>query len=532
MANVGNLVASLELKAGQFVSEIRRTNQRLGKFESGMKRTAAVGRTAFRSLAGAIAGVGLARLVGESIRASDQIGKFSDRLKISTEALSELQFAGERSGVAFNQLSIGIQRLERRVAEAAVGTGEARGALQELGIDAQKLVRLQLDNQFEIIAEALSRVEEEADRTRLAMKLFDSEGVALVQIMNDGAAGVQRLREEASRLGATLSQEDAVAAAKANDAITNLNTSFQSLTRQLAINVAPALSLLANFLANNLTNATRVAAQSLQEIASAYTQFSANIANAIAGLAGRLASLYEAIGLDSVSKRLNSYAEQVRGTAGALQFYSHLAGAAAEANNQLSISYKNLNKEAGNAQSTLADVATSSNDRPLISEVKIPKIAKRVVPEPKELQGLEFAVANAIEGGAREGAKGLVSAILSEVQRNLVARLAQNIAGAIGGSGGSGGSFASLFGFRTGGSFEVGGTGGPDSKLVGFRATPGERVTVSKPGQQLGGGDQFSFSIDARGADAGVEQRIERGVMRAVAMSRADRIEAQRRARP
>lgn len=41
-----------------------------------------------------------------------------------------------------------------------------------------------------------------------------------------------------------------------------------------------------------------------------------------------------------------------------------------------------------------------------------------------------------------------------------------------------------LPGFRTGGSFDVGGWGGVDSTLVRFMATPGERVTVTRPGQQ------------------------------------------------
>jgi uncharacterized phage infection (PIP) family protein YhgE len=70
--------------------------------------------------------------------------------------------------------------------------------------------------------------------------------------------------------------------------------------------------------------------------------------------------------------------------------------------------------------------------------------------------------------------------------------------GAIFGSGGSGGSgmfgdfFKGLFGgsfpgFANGGSFMVGGGGGTDSQLVAFRATPGERVSVSRPGAREGG---------------------------------------------
>ena len=45
---------------------------------------------------------------------------------------------------------------------------------------------------------------------------------------------------------------------------------------------------------------------------------------------------------------------------------------------------------------------------------------------------------------------------------------------------------ATLDGFATGGQFTVGGSGGPDSQLVAFRATPGENVKITRPGQQSG----------------------------------------------
>ncbi len=42
-----------------------------------------------------------------------------------------------------------------------------------------------------------------------------------------------------------------------------------------------------------------------------------------------------------------------------------------------------------------------------------------------------------------------------------------------------------LPGFATGGSFMVGGNGGTDSQLVAFKATPGEHVQISTPGQAM-----------------------------------------------
>jgi hypothetical protein len=70
-----------------------------------------------------------------------------------------------------------------------------------------------------------------------------------------------------------------------------------------------------------------------------------------------------------------------------------------------------------------------------------------------------------------------------------------------GGIGGLLGGLSGLFGFAQGGSFTVGGAGGVDSQVAAFRATPGERVTVSRPGQGMGGGSTINMSIDLKGAN-------------------------------
>lgn len=71
---------------------------------------------------------------------------------------------------------------------------------------------------------------------------------------------------------------------------------------------------------------------------------------------------------------------------------------------------------------------------------------------------------------------------------------------------GAGGMFGP--GFADGGSFRVGGIGGTDSQQVAFKASPDETVTITKPGQSMGGGVNNVYNIDARGAQMGVEQAI------------------------
>ena len=78
----------------------------------------------------------------------------------------------------------------------------------------------------------------------------------------------------------------------------------------------------------------------------------------------------------------------------------------------------------------------------------------------------------------------------------------------------------SIPGYRHGGQFEVGGSGGPDSQLVAFRASPNERVTVERPGQDLrGGGDIHIGTIQIVANDLGSgpeRKRIARELMQEI----------------
>lgn len=103
--------------------------------------------------------------------------------------------------------------------------------------------------------------------------------------------------------------------------------------------------------------------------------------------------------------------------------------------------------------------------------------------------------------------------VLGQLARLALSKL--NFGGSGGGFGGIiSGIFGSLFGFANGGSFQVGGAGGIDSQVVAFRASPNERVTVTKPGQEGGGRGAYApvYNIDARGADQAAVARLERGL--------------------
>jgi hypothetical protein len=180
----------------------------------------------------------------------DDIAKTAQKIGTTTEELSRLQFAGEKTGVQANTLNMALQRMTRRLAEAAKGTGEAKDAVAELGLDAVALAKKGPAAAFYEIADAMEQVPNQADRVRLAMKLFDSEGVALVNTLKGGSKSLEEFARQSDKFGNTVDGKAAKAAEKFNDAMTDLKASVGGVFAQLVQDLAPALTGVVNILAN------------------------------------------------------------------------------------------------------------------------------------------------------------------------------------------------------------------------------------------------------------------------------------------
>ena len=236
-----------------------------------------------KAMTGLLAGGAFVLAGKQSLDAADKIQKLSIRLGASTEALSQYRHVAELTGVQFDTLTTSMQRATRRIAEAAAtGKGEAAPALKELGLNAQALAALKPEEQFEAIADAMQGVSTQGDKVRLSMKLFDTEGVALLQTMEGGAAAIRQMRGEADALGKTLSRDQVDAAAAANDAIVRLKAGFGGMIDQLAIQLAPLLTGVANMLSSTIPIAVSGATAAIKAIQFAISTFVRNVSALVA----------------------------------------------------------------------------------------------------------------------------------------------------------------------------------------------------------------------------------------------------------
>jgi hypothetical protein len=239
----------------QSLKRIESAGERASGGLKGLGRQAELLRTGIRTLGGAVIGVttvgGLAALVDRSISAADAIGKTADKIGVGVEALQELRFAAKASGVEQQTLDMALQRFTPRAAEAAQGTGEAKDALAQMDIALRdQSGNLAAARTSSPTSPTPSRIEDPAERVRLAFKLFDSEGVALVNLLQDGSSALEAMRERARSLGIVLDEHLVRDAGRARDELDTLAQVISANLTRAAIEAAPVIADLSSWLAD------------------------------------------------------------------------------------------------------------------------------------------------------------------------------------------------------------------------------------------------------------------------------------------
>lgn len=235
-----SLIARLGLDSSSFTGGLRKTEGRVKGF--GNKISSVFTGQIQGAIAGLVASFTLGAAINQFKRLTnefDRLGKTSEKLGLTVEGLQKLRFAASQTGVETKSLDVGFQRFTRRLSEAQNGTGEAVGALKELGVEINTSDgrARKAEEVFYDLADAFKGVTNQGDRVRLAFKLFDTEGVALVNTLQGGREALEGFGKELEETGLiTTSQTEA--AATYRDAIDKLG-------KLITAQVAPAVTDLA-----------------------------------------------------------------------------------------------------------------------------------------------------------------------------------------------------------------------------------------------------------------------------------------------
>lgn len=248
-----------------------------------------------------LAGGALASMVSMFAAVGSQIHDTSTITGVAAESLSAIAHAAKLSGVEMEGLTAAFRGMAKFTAQ--VVSGKADKVLSMLGINAADFLRLNPEGRFLLIAEALSRVEDETLRAALAAATLGKSGASLLPMFENGAQGIKDAMTDAARLGLVTSKEEAAAADEFGDAWDDLRAVLSQSAQVIGSQLVPALLPMVRavteaivttnqFLSNNATLVQSLAMIAGAAIAagSAFTIFSgiAIGVNAMLGIATTL----------------------------------------------------------------------------------------------------------------------------------------------------------------------------------------------------------------------------------------------------
>ena len=185
------------------------------------------------AIKGAIGALTVTAFVGatkSTLDYADALGKTSARLGVTTTALQSLRFAATQSGMTTEALEMSLQRFTRRLAEAGQGTGVLKDTFTKLGMSIKNTdgSMKSAEQMLGEVADKLATIPDQGERVRLAFQMFDSEGVKMVNMLQNGSGALDDMRKKLLSTGAILSEDFIKNSEEANDAIDLLTNQIKT----------------------------------------------------------------------------------------------------------------------------------------------------------------------------------------------------------------------------------------------------------------------------------------------------------------
>lgn len=170
----------------------------------------------------------------------DRTAKLARQTGIGVEALQGFAVAASLGGTDIETFANNIKRLTVRVGRLAE-SGKTE-IFEKIGIDFERFQMLAPEEQFKVLAMAIDGIQDPAEKARVAVELFGRAGAEMLPMLNSNFV---ELQERLERLGIILSEDQTTAIEDMNDALTLVRATFDGIIGQVAANLAPLVTEIA-----------------------------------------------------------------------------------------------------------------------------------------------------------------------------------------------------------------------------------------------------------------------------------------------
>ncbi len=244
MANIGSMTARLALQSASFIRDMGKAANAVEKNTFQMRKSLRSVEQASRrlnrsvsqlkagvvGLAGALAVRQFARFTRQAVDSASATKDVADKVGLTTKNLQQMRFAAVQTGVAQNTLDMAMQRFSRRLGEVSQGQGELLGVAKQYNVQIRDNAGRMRSNIsiLKDFADVIKNAESQQERLRIAFKLFDSEGAALIVTLRDGRVGLERYMQQAVDFGAVMDSSVIAQAKIASDSLSALESIFKT----------------------------------------------------------------------------------------------------------------------------------------------------------------------------------------------------------------------------------------------------------------------------------------------------------------
>lgn len=237
MTDLATLVVKLEAQSAAYQKGLDEAKQQLKGFQQSVESTFdKLKETAIEFLSADA----LYEFGKGIIEADAQLGKLAAQTGIAVDELSRLQFAAKQNDVS--NFSGDMLKLSKSVGEANNGNQQLILDFKAIGISANDLKSLSLDQILKKAADGFTGFADGAGKSAAEVRLFGRAGQDLSAFLNQGASGIEAYEKQLDQLGGVTTEQAAENAHKFEQAMNELNVAVQGTGREFLEALLPAVN--------------------------------------------------------------------------------------------------------------------------------------------------------------------------------------------------------------------------------------------------------------------------------------------------
>lgn len=232
------------------IDSLKKTDKKAKESKEALQKISdtgkAIGKAVLVGTTAAIAAVGA--MTASFIDSTGTISDNSKKVGMSAEEYQQWSYAAKLSGVEQEKLTALMVKQQKSFSDATEGSKTASDAYRRLGIDIKGLSSGQAFNK---VMAALASTTNETERNALANDIFGKSYADLAPLLEEGADGMDNLKQEAIDLGGVMSNDTVAAGEELGDNIDRLKTGFQGVVNTLIESLMPTISSLIDWILAN-----------------------------------------------------------------------------------------------------------------------------------------------------------------------------------------------------------------------------------------------------------------------------------------